>query len=159
MQIKVIVILFLLAVFFLPSVANQDAYLDVFAQVSPSVIRQGQEGVLKIKIIPRASLRISANPELMIRFDNNSNLVYPKQFFTGSELNFKTVQEQDGIYLDFDREIEITFKVSEAALLGRQVISGEIVYTALFQDNWSIKTYQRFSTNFTSLRNTSLPRK
>lgn len=142
-----------------PPVTSQDAFLDIIVQVSPSGIRQGQEGVLKIKIMPRGSLRISANPEFMIKFDANNNLVYPKFFFTGSELNFKTVQEKDGIYLDFDREIEISFKVSDSALLGRQVISGEIVYTALFQDNWSIKTFQKFSTNFTSLRNTRLPRK
>jgi len=121
--------------------------------VSPHSIMQGNEGVLKIKIVVRSGVRISSNPEFMIKFDENDNLSFSKIFFAGSELNLPITQEKEGIFLDPQKEIEVPFKLNESALLGNLTVSGEVIFTLVFQDNWSIKTTQKFNAGFLSSKN------
>jgi hypothetical protein len=131
----------------------QDEFLKIECQVTPRQILQGNDGLLKIKIIVRNGIRISANPEFMIRLDENESLSFSKIFFAGSELNLPTTQEKEGIFLDPQKEIEVPFKVSESALIGSLTIGGEVIFTMLFQDNWSVKTTQKFAIDFVSRRN------
>jgi len=142
------------------SVFCQDDFLKVECTVSPHSIMQGNEGLLKIKIVVRSGIRISANPEFMIKLDEkNENLSFSKIFFAGSELNLPITQEKGGIFLDPQKEIEVPFKLSESALLGNLTVSGEVVFTMLFQDNWSIKTTQKFTANFVSYKSYKLKKK
>ena len=142
------------------SVFCQDDFLKVECTVSPRSIMQGDEGLLKIKIVVRSGIRISSNPEFMIKLDEkNENLSFSKIFFAGSELNLPITQEKEGIFLDPQKEIEVPFKLSEFALLGNLTVSGEIIFTILFQDNWSIKTTQKFSANFVSRKNYKIKKK
>lgn len=151
--------IFFFLILFLFRLSSQDEFLKIESTISPVSILQGEEGSLKIKIAPKSGIKISANPEFLIKFDENDNLSFSKIFFTGSELNFPTTQEKEGVILDLQKEIEIPFKVNEAALIGKLTINGEITFTALFQDNWCIKTTQRFVSHFTSKRNSKLKKK
>jgi len=156
---KIIVIV--LAVFFIGPLSQgillaQEDYLKITAEIEPQTIRQGEEGILKIKISPRNDLRISSHPDFMIRIDKNNNLSFSKLFFTASELDFQTVQENDHIFLELDKEVTINFKVNENALIGKHRVNGEVVFTAVFKDNWSVKTYQRFGIDFNSSKNRKL---
>jgi hypothetical protein len=141
---------------------SQEEYLKIDASVSPASIKQGEEGVLKIKITPRGDIKIpsiSSHLGFMIKFEDNANLSFPKVFFTASELDLQMKQEDDSVYLDFEKEIPITFKVSEGSLIGKHKISGEVVFTAVFKDNWSVKTYQKFNADFSSKRNRAIRKK
>jgi hypothetical protein len=89
----------------------------------------------------------------MIKLDDNENLSYPKVFFTASELDLQSKQENDTLYLELAKEIPIPFKVNGNSLIGKHKISGEVVFTAVFKDNWSLKTYQKFYADFISIRN------
>lgn len=152
--------LFLVGFFlFFGSIFCQEDFLKVECTVSPRSIRQGTEGLLKIKIDVRNGIRISANPEFMIKLDANENLSFSKMFFAGSELNLPITKEKEGIFLDPQKEIEVPFKLSEAALLGNLTISGEIIFTMFFQDNWSIKTTKKFFANFVSRKNYNIKKK
>ncbi|HDP94765.1 MAG TPA: hypothetical protein ENN40_05320 [Candidatus Aminicenantes bacterium] len=131
---------------------GQDDYLKITATTSPEVIRQGEEGALTLKIQPKAGLRISSAPEFVIKLNENTNLTFSKYFFTASELDFETEQEGEIIYLALDKEITIPFKVNGNSLIGKQQILGEVQFTAVFTDRWSVKTFQRFGTGFRSLR-------
>jgi len=134
--------------------SSQEELLKIDAKISPKAIKQGEEGELEIKIIPIPGIRISSNPDIRINFLKNDNLQFSKTFFTGSELEFKTVKEKKVIFYEFDdKEKPIKFKVRESALLGKQRIQGEIIYTAVFSDNWSVKTFQKFDASFYSKRN------
>jgi len=145
---------FLIVLFLLPGIVFcQDDFLKVECTVSPRSIMQGNEGLLKIKIVVRSGIKISANPEFMIKLDENANLSFSKIFFAGSELNLPITREKEGIFLDPQKEIEVPFKLSESALLGNLTVNGEIIFTIFFQDNWSIKTTQRFAANFVSRKN------
>ena len=130
----------------------QEDYLKITATTSPEVIRQGEEGVLKLRILPKAGLRISSAPEFVIKLNENANLTFSKYFFTASELDFETEQEGEIVYLALDKEITIPFKVIENSLIGKQQILGEVQFTAVFTDRWSVKTFQKFGTGFRSLR-------
>ena len=138
---------------------GQDDYLTIATKVEPPRIKQGNEGVLKIKITPRAGIRISFRPEFMINLVKNNNLTFSKLFFKASELDFSTKQENGRVLLELDKEVEIPFKVNDEALIGRQRIMGEVVFTVVFKDNWSLKTRQKFSVDFVSRRNRNLKKK
>lgn len=146
---------FLITYFIFVSFINsyQDDYLKITSNVTPKIIRQGEEGILKIKIIPRNDIKISSHPEFIIKLNENSDLTFSKVFFTASELDFQTKQEENIVSLDLEKEIAIPFKVNEESLIGKHKISGEIVFTAVFKDHWSLKTYQKFFTTFSSRRN------
>jgi len=144
---------------FFPNAFCQDEFLKIECAVSPRSILQGNDGLLKIKIDVRDGIRISANPEFMIRLDENESMSFSKIFFAGSELNMPTTQEKEGIFLDPQKEIEVPFKLNENALIGSLTVSGEVVFTMLFQDNWSVKTTQKFTANFVSRRNYKIKRK
>ncbi len=137
----------------------QDDFLKIECGVAPRSILQGNEGLLKIKIDVRNGIKISANPEFMIRLDENENLSFSKIFFAGSELNLPTTQEKEGIFLDPQKEIEVPFKLNESALIGSLTVSGEVIFTMLFQDSWSVKTTQKFTANFYSRRNYKIKKK
>ncbi len=146
---------FLIALFVFVNFINssQEDYLKIISTVSPKIIRQSEEGILKIKIIPRDDIKISSHPEFIITLNENNDLIFSKVFFTASELNFQTKQEDNIVSLDLKKEIEIPFKIKEESLIGKHKISGEIVFTAVFKDHWSLKTYQTFFTVFSSKKN------
>jgi hypothetical protein len=152
-MLKKILLLIVIFLFFCSIHFPQEDYLKISTTVTPKTILQGEEGTLKIKITPKNGLKISSHPELIIKLESNSGFSFPKVFFTASELNFQTKQENDAILLDLEKEIEIPFKVNENSLIGKHKISGEVVFTAVFKDNWSLKTYQKFIANFNSKKN------
>jgi hypothetical protein len=137
---------------------SQEDYLKINTSIKPSSIQQGEEGVLKIKITPRDDIKISSYLGFMIKLDDNQNLSFPKVFFTASELDLQSKQENDTVYLELEKEIPIPFKVNENSLIGKHKISGEVIFTAIFKDKWSLKTYQKFYADFISKRNRK-PRK
>lgn len=132
---------------------GQEEYLKISANVEPPRIKQGNEGILKIKITPKNGIKISSHPEFMIKLDKSNNLSFSKLFFTASELDFQTKQENGTVLLELGKEVDIRFKVTEDSLIGKHTIKGEVVFTAVFKDNWSLKTYQKFNVDFTSQRN------
>jgi hypothetical protein len=132
---------------------SQEDYLKIDTTINPSSISPGQGGTLKIKITPRSDIKISSFLGFMIKLDDNENLSYPKVFFTASELDLQSKQENDSLYLELAKEIPIPFKVKGNSLIGKHKISGEVVFTAVFKDNWSLKTYQKFYADFISIRN------
>ena len=153
------ILLFSCLFLFSASIFSQDEFMKIECAVSPRQILQGNEGLLKIKIIVRDGVKISANPEFLIRLDENESLSFAKIFFAGSELNLPTTQEREGVFLDPQKEIEVPFKLAEEALLGNLTVSGEVVFTMLFPDNWSVKTTQKFSAGFVSRRNYKIRKK
>ncbi len=151
LQILIFLIIFSIAFF------SQQTYLKIDVKINKKYLKQGEEGLLKIKIIPIDFLKISSHPEFIIKFDKNLYVSFPKIFFTATELNFQTIQEANGIFIDLNKEITIPFKLSENAPIGKHKITGGIIFTAVNKnDNWSLKTYQKFSVSFNSRRNYSL---
>jgi len=160
MQKKARLILFVLfSIAFCLSSGAQEEYLSITANVAPQKVTQGDEGVLTIKIVPRNGIQISSHPNFMIVLDANDNLTFSKLFFTAAELNVETRAENETVFLDLEKKNEIRFKVNDTALIGRLNITGEIVFTAVFKDNWSLKTHQKFSASFFTNKNERIKKK
>lgn len=155
----VIFIIVILNIFIYTNQSSQEDYLKIVTNVTPERVQQGEEGILKIKITPKDHIRISSHPEFIIKLDQTNTLIFPKIFFTSSELDFQTKQEQETVYLELNKEVEIPFKLSETSLIGKHTINGEIIFTAVFKDNWSLKTYQKFTAGFRASRNTKIKKK
>lgn len=154
--------LILLVLLILPGINNsaQDELLKLETFVKPKMIRQGQEGELSIKITPKEGIRISSNPDIRIVLNKNENIQFSKVFFTGAELDYQTIQEDNFIFYKFDEEeISIRFKVKDNALTGKQRLNGEVIFTAIFKDRWSVKTFKKFSVGFTSGKSKNLKKK
>jgi hypothetical protein len=152
-------ILLICLLFFFSSGFCQDEFLKIECSVSPRQILQGDEGLLKIRIVVPSGIKISASPEFLIRMDENESLSFAKIFFAGSEMNLPTTQEKEGVFLDPQKEIEVPFKLNEGALIGNLTVSGEVIFTMLMPDNWSVKTTQKFSANLVSRRNYKIKKK
>lgn len=156
---KKIFITYILLLVFLVAGDSQIKLLKIEAQVSPYRIKQGNDGTLKLKIEPIPAIKIASHPELRIKLSDNQDIECNKYFFNSSELGFKTIKEENTIFLEIqDKEIPITFKLKEDALLGTRRIHGEVIFTAVFRDNWSLKTYQRFTAYFESRKNPQINR-
>ena len=158
------ILLVLLFVFTLSGIGDcsQDDLLKIVTSIKPKVIRQGMEGELTIKIVPVSGIRISSNPDIRINLNKNGNVQFSKVFFTGSELDFKTIREDELVYYKFDNEEKekaISFKVSDSSLIGKHKLNGEVVFTATFKDKWSVKTFQKFSAEFISVKNSKRRKK
>jgi hypothetical protein len=138
---------------------SQEDYIKISAIVEPRNIKQGNEGVLKIKITPKPGYKISTHPEFMIKLDENNNLSFSKLFFKASELDFETKQENGAVLLELEKEVNIRFKVNDEALIGKQRIRGEVIFTAVSKDSWALKTYKKFAVDFVSKRNRNLKTK
>lgn len=158
------ILLVLLIIFSISGIydGSQDNLLKIVTSIKPKVIRQGMEGELSIKILPVPGIKIASNPDIRINMDKNENVQFSKVFFTGSELDFKTIQEDDLVYYDFETEEDgkmISFKVNDVSLIGKHRLNGEVVFTATFKDKWSIKTFQKFSAEFISTRNRKIKKR
>ncbi|MEN8221728.1 MAG: hypothetical protein ABFR36_00605 [Acidobacteriota bacterium] len=159
---RILLVIFLIISFTGPYESAQDDLLKIVTSIKPRVIRQGMEGELSIKILPAQGIKISSNPDIRINLNKNENVQFSKVFFTGSELDFKTIQEDDLVYYDFETDEDkktISFKVKDASLIGRHRLNGEVVFTATFKDKWSVKTFQKFSAVFVSTRNKNIKKK
>lgn len=159
---RILLVLLLILSFSGTNDGSQDDLLKIVTSIKPKYIRQGMEGKLSIKILPAQGIKIASNPDIRINLNKNDNIQFSKVFFTGSELDFKTIQEDDLVFYDFETDKEgktISFKVNDASLIGKQKLNGEVVFTATFKDKWSVKTFQKFSAEFVSTRNRNIKKK
>jgi len=159
---RIPLLLLLIISFSVVGSGSDEDLLKIVASVKPKSINQGMEGELSIKILPIKGIKIASNPDIRINFKKNENVQFSKVFFTGSELDFKTIHEDDSVYYDFgsnENEKTISFKVNDTSLVGKHKLSGEVVFTATFKDKWSVKTFQKFSVEFISRKNRNLKKR
>ncbi len=142
-------LIFFLSNFF---VTAQNEFLKIELQAKPKELRRGEEGTLLIKIEPRDDLKVLLYPEFIICFEESRNFIFNKYFFTANELNVETETFNQIACLKFSEELSFPFQIGENAFLGTQILSGEIIYTVMFKDSWSVKTSQKFSLPLTILK-------
>lgn len=134
----------LIILLFFP-ISAQNEFLKVELRSDPRSLARGSDAILLIKIEPRQDLKVLLYPEFVIRFEEDQNFSFNKSFFTGNELAIETETVEQLSYFKFQEELKIPFLVNENAFLGTQILSGEITYTVMFRDNWSVKTSQKIS--------------
>jgi len=133
-----------------PLIAGEDL-IKIEAGIVPRRLSRGQEGKIVLKVSLKKGIAISALPAFTIEFEGNEDLVFPKSFFTGSDLTLARVEIGGKECLDLRAPIEIPFTVSPKARRGVYVLRGRVKYFAFDLPNgWCLKSSTPFSTAYST---------
>ncbi len=128
--------------------------LKVDVSINPRRLRRGQEGKVVLKFTVKEGIRVSSQPSFTIELEPSDELIFPKNFFSASDLEIEIKEEDGKEYLDLKEPIEIPFSVNMDAKRGNHTIGGKIKYFACSQEEgWCLKYASKFSSAFyTSVR-------
>ena len=140
---------FLLAVFLSIFGQNEEECLKVDASISPRWLSRGQEGKVVLKIKLAEGVAINPQPSFIIECNPSNELLFPKNFFTASDLEIEINEENGEECLNLEKSIEIPFTVSLDAQRGNHTFEGKIKYFAFSkQEPWCLKNTVKFRASF-----------
>ncbi len=129
--------------------AKEENPIKVEAWITPKRLYRGQEGKITLKIRTKENLAVTPQPSFIIEFSPSEEVVFPKNFFTASDLEIKTLEKNGEEYLDFKDPIEIPFTVSLEAKRGNHLLQGKIKYFACsLKEEWCLKSSAKFKASF-----------
>ena len=141
-----LIVCFALALF---SLAQEEKPLKIKSSISPARLARAQEGKVVLELVVEKGVAISPHPSFIIEFSSCEELVFPKNFFTASDLEIETSEENGHEYLNLKKPIEIPFTVNTEAKRGRHTLQGKIKYFARStQEGWCLKATSEFSAPF-----------
>jgi hypothetical protein len=128
---------------------SQEDLLKVESSINPLRLSRGEEGKVILKISVSKGIAISPQPALTIEFSPGEELVFPKNFFTSSDLNIEVLEENGQEYLSLKKPVEIPFTVSPKAKRGIHVLEGKVKYFARSKkEGWCLKRSSKFSATY-----------
>lgn len=128
---------------------SEQLLLSVEAAVSPARLSRGQEGKVILNITPQEGILVNSQPSFTVEFDPSDELVFPKNFFSATDLEMG-IMEMEGInYLNLEEPIEIPFTVNLEASRGNHTLEGKVKFFAFSKkDGAVVKTTSRFQAAF-----------
>jgi hypothetical protein len=130
---------------------QSDDLLKIDGSVQPKRLSRGEEGRIILKLQVQEGVFLSAQPFFIIEFAPLPEIVFPKNFFTASDLNISLIEEKTGSSIDLSKVIEIPFTISLDAKPGGHILEGRIKYFARSPgQNWCYKTTSKFSVAFST---------
>ncbi|MEW5902413.1 MAG: hypothetical protein AB1715_13190 [Acidobacteriota bacterium] len=137
----------------------QEDFLKIEASVIPRKLSRGQEGEVILKLTFQEGIIVSPRPDFTIEFKPCPPLIFPKNFYTATDLQIETVDREGEESLDFQKPIRIPFTVSLEAKKGSYILEGRIRYFARSgTEDWCVKNTAKFFATF-STRSTSSKRR
>jgi hypothetical protein len=128
---------------------SQEDLLKVECSINPLRPARGEEAKVVLKINVKKGIRISPQPSLTIEFDPGEELIFPKNFFTASDLNIEVLEENGEEYLNLKKPLVIPFTVSPKAKRGIHTLKGRVKYFARSKkEGWCLKRSVRFSATY-----------
>ncbi len=125
--------------------------LTIEAGIAPRRLARGQEGKIILTVRVKKGIAVSALPAFTIEVEGGQDLVFPKNFFTGSDLALAHVEVEGKDCLDLRTPIEIPFTVGPKARRGVYVLRGRVKYFAFDLDGgWCLKSSIKFSTAYST---------
>ena len=126
-----------------------DDLLKIEGAVLPKSLSRGEEGVVMLRITVPEGLTISPHPDFTIEFKPCPELVFPKNFFTASDLEIEMLEADGGESLNLQAPIKIPFTVALEAARGSHILEGKIKYVARSKkEGWLVKTSSKFFASF-----------
>jgi hypothetical protein len=127
----------------------QEDLLKVESSINPLRLSRGEEGKVILKISVSKGIAISPQPALTIEFSPGEELVFPKNFFTSSDLNIEVLEENGQEYLNLKKPVEIPFTVNPKAKRGIHILEGKVKYFARSnKEGWCLKRSSKFSATY-----------
>jgi len=128
-----------------PPVEAQDELLRVEASVVPRRLSRGEEGNVILKLGVEAGITVSPHPEFIVEFKPCEELIFPKNFFTATDLGVGMLEQDGQQYLSFDKPLKIPLTVSPKAKKGSYILEGRIKYCARSAaEGWVVKNTAKF---------------
>lgn len=128
---------------------SQEDLLKVECSISPLRLSRGEEGKVILKITINKGIEISPQPALIIEFGPGEELVFPKNFFTASDLNIEVLEENGQEFLNLKKPVVIPFTVSLKAKRGIHILEGKVKYFARSRkEGWCLKRSSKFSATY-----------
>jgi len=136
-----------------------DDFLKIEGAVLPKTLSRSEGGVIILRITVPEDLTIIPHPVFTIEFKPCPELIFPKNFFTASDLEIETQEAEGGEILNLKAPIRIPFTVNLEAARGSHILEGRIKYAARSKkDGWLVKTSSKFFASF-STRTTVVKKK
>jgi len=142
------------------SLPGDEDLLRIEAALRPKSLSRSEEGLVVLKVLIKPGLTISPHPAFTIEFAPSRELVFPKSFYTHSDLNMEILEKDGEQFLDLQKPIEIPFTVSLEAKRGGHILEGKIKYFARSKkDGWCLKNTARFAIPFFTRQTISVKKK
>ena len=123
----------------------QDDLLRIEASVIPRRLSRGEEGVLLLKLSLQEGITVSPHPDFIVEFRPSEGLVFPKNFFTATDLEVEVLEKDGQECLSFQKPLRIPLTVSPSAKKGSYILEGRIKYTARSAaEGWCVKNTAKF---------------
>jgi hypothetical protein len=140
--------------------ADEDGPLEIRASINPKRLSKGQEGKVVLKLFLKEGIKISSQPSFLIELEQCNELIFPKNFFTASDLEMEIQEEAGEEYLKLEKPIEIPFTVTLEAERGNHLLEGKIKYFACSkEEEWCLKSSTDFSASFYTRKTVAKKRK
>lgn len=136
-----------------PSLRGQaDDLLRLEASVEPRRLSRGAEGKVILRITVPKGVIISPEPAFLITFDPLPDVVFPKTFFTASDLGLEVIEDEGGTRLNAAPPVAVPFSVNPDARRGSHILAGRIKFVARNPaEGWCLKSSAKFSAPFVTL--------
>jgi len=144
--IFVIVIIFAVS---LSLSAEENDLLKIEVSMNPERLSRGQEGKLILKFTVEEGINISPHPFFTIELNPSKELIFPKNFFSASDMDIGILKKNGEEYLNINDPVEIPFAVNLEAERGNHIIEGKVKYFACCKkEGWCLKNISKFSASF-----------
>ncbi len=132
-----------------PARGQADDLLKLEASVEPRRLSRGEEGRVVLKLTVPEGILISPEPAFLIVFDPLPDIVFPKTFFTASDLGLEVIEDAAGTRLNLARPVVVPFSVGLEARRGSHILAGRIKFVARsLAEGWCLKSSAKFSAPF-----------
>ena len=134
-----------------PLLWPQEDFLKIEASVVPRRLSRGEEGTVLLKLSLEEGITVSPHPDFIIEFKPCEELVFPKNFFTASDLEIDALEAAGEGYLNLQKPIKVPFTVSLEAKKGSHILEGKIKYFARSKkEGWCVKNTAKFYVAFST---------
>jgi len=137
----------------------QEDFLKIEASIVPRKLSRGEEGAVLLKLSLQEDIVVSPQPDFIIEFKPCAEIIFPKNFYTATDLEIETAVREGEESLELGKAIRIPFTVSPEAKKGSHILEGRVKYFARSQkEGWCVrntaKFFVPFSTRSISVRKT-----
>jgi len=129
----------------------QEDFLKIEASIDPRKLSRGEEGAVLLKLSLQENISVSPQPDFIIEFKPCAEIIFPKNFYTATDLEIETAVREGDESLELGTAIRIPFTVSPEAKKGSHILEGRVKYFARSQkEGWCVRNTAKFFVPFST---------
>lgn len=129
----------------------QEGFLKIEASIAPRKLSRGEEGAVLLKLSLLEGITVSPQPDFVIEFKPCAEIIFPKNFYTATDLEIETVVRDGEESLELEKPIRIHFTVRPDAKKGSHILEGRVKYFARSRtEGWCVRNTAKFFVPFST---------